>query len=182
MTEPLPDWVARLVDALVASGCWAGPAPNHVLINDFVAGAGLTPHTDGPLYSSRVATLSLGSDVLLDLHKPGGGGGEAGASLPPPPSFIESPHATKAEYEKWLEQREAAASSGGRPFAQLLLRRRSLNVMSDDAYTHVFHGITAHERDVVGPLVANRQSEAELGEVLQRAHRVSVVFVHKLAA
>ena len=38
------------------------------------------------------------------------------------------------------------------------------------------------ESNVVGPLVANLQHETELGESLQRAHRVSIVFVHKLAA
>jgi hypothetical protein len=67
VAEGLPDWLAPLVHALVESGAWGDvPPPNHILINVFRPGAGLLPHTDGPLYAGpRVATLSLGSDVLL---------------------------------------------------------------------------------------------------------------------
>lgn len=67
VAEGLPDWLAPLVHALVESGAWGDvPPPNHILINVFRPGAGLVPHTDGPLYAGpRVATLSLGSDVLL---------------------------------------------------------------------------------------------------------------------
>ena len=69
--EGLPEWLAMLVSAVTSTGVWpADEAPNHILINDFTAGAGLTPHTDGPLYAPRVATLSLGSDVVLNLHRP----------------------------------------------------------------------------------------------------------------
>ena len=147
MVEPLPGWLQCLVDALVVSGGWpAATSPNHVLINEYTAGSGLTPHTDGPLYSARVATLSLGSDVLLDLHRP--------------PNTADEPPAR---------------------FAQLLLRRRSLNVMADDAYSAVWHGITAAPTDTVTELVANLECAAEeLGEIITRAPRVSIVFVHKL--
>ena len=74
VAEPLPDWLAFLTDALVRSGAWPvddgiGP-PNHVIINEYAAGAGLTPHTDGQLYAERVATLSLWSDVVMELHRP----------------------------------------------------------------------------------------------------------------
>ena len=72
--EPLPSWISSLVDALVRSGAWpvdiVGGAPNHCLINEYEPGTGLTPHTDGLLYAPHVVTLSLGSDVVLDLHLP----------------------------------------------------------------------------------------------------------------
>lgn len=72
--ETLPPWIASLVDAITRSGAWpvdvVGGPPNHCLINEYEAGAGLTPHTDGVMYAPHVCTLSLGSDVVLDLHKP----------------------------------------------------------------------------------------------------------------
>eukprot|EP00967_Tisochrysis_lutea_P071328 scaffold94651_cov33-Tisochrysis_lutea.AAC.1 len=67
VAEGLPDWLSPLVQAVVDSGAWGNvPPPNHILINVFRPGAGLVPHTDGPMYAGpRVATLSLGSDVML---------------------------------------------------------------------------------------------------------------------
>ena len=142
IAEGLPEWLAPLVRAVVESGAWGdAPPPNHVLVNIFRPGTGLVPHTDGPLYAGpRVATLSLGSDVFLDLHEP---------------------HAAT-------------------PHASLLLRRRSLNVISAEAYAQ-FHGIAEREADVVDERVANAEAaEATLGEQVPRGPRVSIVFVSKL--
>ncbi|KAL1504598.1 hypothetical protein AB1Y20_008383 [Prymnesium parvum] len=169
-SEALPEWAASLCLALMQSGCWAGEPPNHVLVNEYASGAGLDPHTDGPLYAARVATLSLGSDVVLDLHRvPKEGGLRPGAAW--------------GEGGGGAGEREAEGDVDGcPPFAQLLLRRRSLHVMCDDAYSHCWHGITARKHDVVGPLVANLQHEDERGETVPRGPRVSIVFVHKFAA
>jgi len=72
VAEGLPEWLAPLVRAVVDSGAWGDvPPPNHILVNIFRPGAGLVPHTDGPLYAGpRVATLSLGSDVVLQVRGP----------------------------------------------------------------------------------------------------------------
>lgn len=73
VAEPLPSWLQALVEALLRSGAWpAGdPPPNHVIINDYETGReGLTPHTDGPLYTDCVAVLSLMADVVIELHRP----------------------------------------------------------------------------------------------------------------
>lgn len=142
IAEGLPEWLAPLVKAVVESGVWGDtPPPNHVLVNVFQPGSGLVPHTDGPLYAGpRVATLSLGSDVFLDLHEP----------------HVAAPHAS------------------------LLLRRRSLNVISAEAY-HQFHGIAERASDVVNGTVANAEAAgATPGECVPRAPRVSIVFVSKL--
>lgn len=66
------------------------------------------------------------------------------------------------------------------PFSQLLLRRRSLNVLSGEAYV-LHHGIGAREADTLGPLVANLEpAGASVGDVVPRGPRVSIVLVHKL--
>ena len=67
------------------------------------------------------------------------------------------------------------------PLAELLLRRRSLNVLADDAYG-LHHGIAAREVDTVTPAVANLQPGDTVGEQFVRSRRVSIVLVHKLAA
>lgn len=140
VAEGFPEWLGPLVEAVVRSGAWAAAEPpNHVLINSFKPGSGLNPHTDGPLYHRCVATLSLGSDVSLDLHAP----------------------------------RDPT------PHASLLLRRRSLNILSGDAYEQ-FHGIVAREADVVDERCANAAAAgAAIGERIERRARVSIVFVRK---
>ena len=154
VSEALPEWLRRVVDAAVRSGAWddAARPPNHALINEYLdPGCGLDPHTDGPLYAPCVAVLALESDVVLELHTPLPAATPPLGAPPPPPPI------------------------------ELLLRRRSLNVLEGDAYM-LHHGIAARERDTVGPLVANLQPGDALGEEIVRARRVSIVLVHKLAA
>lgn len=149
VAEALPSWLAALVDALVASEAWPQDdcgVPNHVIINDYDAAAGLTPHSDGPLYAARVATLSLWSDVVMELHRP-----EEAAVRCEPPTRL----------------------------ARLLLRRRSLIVLSGDAY-RAFHGIRRTEADLLDPDVINlTEAGGAEGEEVRRARRVSIVFVSK---
>ena len=160
--EPLPGFLQQLTDLLVQCGAWPvdgddstgaidgcpGGPPNHVIINEYRPGAGLTPHTDGPLYAARVATLSLWSDVVMELHTPG-------------------------ETSVLCEE--------GTRLCRLLLRRRSLNVLSGDAY-RLFHGIRCEANDEIdGETVANYvEADAQVGERVVREKRISIVFVRKL--
>ena len=52
--------------------------PNHCLINEYLPGQGIMPHTDGPAFHPLISTLSLGSHTLLDLYKPLEDGAESG--------------------------------------------------------------------------------------------------------
>jgi alkylated DNA repair protein alkB family protein 6 len=64
--EPLPLYLAVLADRLVASGVFpSDKPPNHVLVNDYAAGQGILPHTDGPAYWPQVATVSLLSSAIM---------------------------------------------------------------------------------------------------------------------
>ena len=54
---------------MVQSGIFPeGRAPNHVLINEYQNGAGISPHSDGPLYFPQVAVLTLAGGALLDFY------------------------------------------------------------------------------------------------------------------
>jgi alkylated DNA repair protein alkB family protein 6 len=64
--QPLPLPLIQLATALVNVGVFeAAYAPNHVLVNDYTAEQGILPHTDGPLYFPKTATISIGSNVVL---------------------------------------------------------------------------------------------------------------------
>ena len=43
-------------------------APNHVLVNEYAPGQGIFPHEDGSAYHPVVATVSLGSHIVLDIY------------------------------------------------------------------------------------------------------------------
>ena len=47
-------------------------APNHCLVNEYRPGQGIHPHEDGDAYYPVVATISLGSHIVLDVRPKGG--------------------------------------------------------------------------------------------------------------
>ncbi|CAD6564263.1 MAG: hypothetical protein ASARMPRED_004357 [Alectoria sarmentosa] len=94
LAAPLPTWlsdpaVPRLLSIpvdLKDSIFNASPhgAPNHCLINEYLPGQGIHAHEDGDAYNPVVATVSLGSQIVLDIkpkkndttgEKPGGAQG-----------------------------------------------------------------------------------------------------------
>ncbi|KAH3908231.1 hypothetical protein HBI56_191020 [Parastagonospora nodorum] len=84
LASPLPDYLSNpVIQRFKNLGIFdATPhrQPNHVLINEYRAGEGIMPHEDGSAYAPVVATVSLGSSLVLDIMpRPddgdGGGGG-----------------------------------------------------------------------------------------------------------
>ncbi len=148
--EPLPPWLRRLGAALVEARV-AADAPDHALLNEYRAGDGILPHTDGPAYAPRTATLSLGSSAVVRFTRRvrtdeigararGGGGGEEDAGA-----------------------------------FELVLRPRSLLVFEGDAYAEWMHGIDAVASERVGPRVVNGgAARAALGETIERGVRHSL--------
>ena len=77
LATPLPTWLSepiipRLLSLAVGSedGVFhASPhgAPNHCLINEYLPGQGIHAHEDGDAYYPVVATVSLGSHIVLDI-------------------------------------------------------------------------------------------------------------------
>lgn len=85
LSAPLPAFLTPLAARLVALGIFddlddpsdpspsitTDSSPNHVLINAYLPSQGIFPHEDGPAYHPVVATISLGSSVVLDVSPPG---------------------------------------------------------------------------------------------------------------
>lgn len=68
--QKLPQFLQALVELLLAAGIFPPEqTPQHVLINSYGKSAGIPAHTDGPLYSPCVATITLGGPALMAFHK-----------------------------------------------------------------------------------------------------------------
>lgn len=76
---PLPTWlskpvISRMLSIPLSSGSKVNifsnaphGAPNHCLINEYLPGQGIHPHEDGGAYWPVVATVSLGSHIVLEV-------------------------------------------------------------------------------------------------------------------
>uniref|UniRef100_A0A0K0ELL2 Fe2OG dioxygenase domain-containing protein n=1 Tax=Strongyloides stercoralis TaxID=6248 RepID=A0A0K0ELL2_STRER len=69
--EGIPQGFNYIIDKLMAleDGFKLDKVPNHLLVNEYLPGQGIMPHTDGDAYYPLVATISLGSPILLDFYK-----------------------------------------------------------------------------------------------------------------
>jgi len=70
--DDIPLWLQMCIDK-VATVPHAFPLenrPNHVLINEYLPGQGIMPHTDGPAFYPLISTINLGGHTLLDFYEP----------------------------------------------------------------------------------------------------------------
>lgn len=141
--------------------------PNHVLLNEYQPGQGILPHTDGPRYEHRTATLSLGSDVVIEFSKRLSSS-EIGSTR--------SNHgAENGNSDDALESGDGNPSSSVAPI-QILLESGSLLVFDGDAYLNYCHGI---EMDVWRDVTTDKCLNAASGKIVPRGLRYSLTFRHK---
>ena len=79
IAEPLPSWLCEPVVRMQGLGVWDGcphGAPNHCLVNVYESGQGIMPHEDGAAYWPLVATVSLGTPIVLDVFEKDGDRGK----------------------------------------------------------------------------------------------------------
>ena len=171
VTEPLPVWAVAVVAALFARAVFgaktaARQRPNHVLVNEYRAPAGVSPHNDGSTYAPKVAILTLEGDALIDFWENDGS-----------PTAVEREEAEEEDEEDRKNNRRPPSPS---PRAQVALRRRSLLVYEGEAYD-LRHGIRRRFVDTITRACVNAESaRVAAGETVPRGERrVSVVFVIK---
>jgi alkylated DNA repair protein alkB homolog 6 len=68
-------------------------------VNEYAPDGGILPHTDGPRYIPRVATLSLGEASLMEFRRCGASTGVEGALLLRPRSLVIT---TEELYSDWM--------------------------------------------------------------------------------
>ncbi|CAK5105383.1 unnamed protein product [Meloidogyne enterolobii] len=73
LQEELPKWLENCIDKIMKiPGDLTFPPenrPNHVLVNEYLPGQGILPHTDGPAFFPKISTITLGSHALLDFYE-----------------------------------------------------------------------------------------------------------------
>ncbi|KAF1996565.1 hypothetical protein P154DRAFT_547911 [Amniculicola lignicola CBS 123094] len=138
LAAPLPPYLVNpVIDRFSDLGVFdATPhrKPNHVLVNEYLAGQGIMPHEDGAAYAPVVATISLGGSLCLEItakergstiEREGAMGGES------------------QEREATGDEEEVARPANWR----ILQEPRSLLVTTDAAYVSTLHGISEIEID-----------------------------------
>ena len=131
-----------------------------MLINEFEAGAGLTPHTDGPLYIPRVATLSLGSDCVLDLHD---------SATTPPRAHL-------------LLRRRSLNVMAGTSYTHLFhgITAREADTFRMGAAGELVDGTS--NAPIANAASATQKESRRFFDPIPRQRRWSIVFVHKVLA
>ncbi|ODO03187.1 hypothetical protein I350_06032 [Cryptococcus amylolentus CBS 6273] len=128
-----PDLIGRLKQTLQKAGADGfAMEPNQVLVNEYQSGQGISPHEDGPAFEPLVATISLGSHTVLDIHH------YISTTSPSPPMVAIPP-------SEGDEARPVAAV----PLAHLLLLPRSLLIISASLYVSHLHAIGEKNEDAV---------------------------------
>ena len=64
LSEPIPQWLHEQINKIQDLGIFeTTKIPNHVLINEYQPGQGISPHLDGNLFHPIIATISLGKSI-----------------------------------------------------------------------------------------------------------------------
>ncbi|KAF8841874.1 hypothetical protein BDN67DRAFT_989507 [Paxillus ammoniavirescens] len=109
-----PDIIGRLKGTKAFESSLHGE-PNHVILNEYLAGQGIMPHEDGPSYYPVVATLSLGSHAIFHYYAYSSGDGPMQAS--------------------------SGRTINPAPVLSVFLEPRSVIITTGDLYTSHLHGI-----------------------------------------
>ncbi|KAF1325437.1 Alkylated dna repair protein alkb, partial [Globisporangium splendens] len=119
----LPKWLQQITQSLVDTKIFREEhRPNHALINEYGVGEGIMPHEDGPSYFPLVAIISTGADcdVTFEPHR-------------------------KLHHSSETDSIADDASASQKSKFSFQLKRRSLLLFTDDAYTKYLHSIDGIE-------------------------------------
>ena len=149
IAEPIPSWLQDQIDKIQDLGVFpTGQKPNHILINEYKPGQGISPHLDGNLFHPIIATISLKSHCVLNYYEP-----------------LEDPNAPCSSLESRLK-------------FKLYIPQRSLLLVKDKMFHHYLHGIEEincdiRDNDLIIPDVIDANDLT-----LERKTRISLTIRH----
>ena len=149
IAEPIPSWLQDQIDKIQDLGVFStGQKPNHILINEYKPGQGISPHLDGNLFHPIIATISLKSHCVLTYYEP-----------------LEDPNAPCSSLESRLK-------------FKLYIPQRSLLLVKDKMFHHYLHGIEEincdiRDNDLIIPDVIDANDLT-----LERKTRISLTIRH----
>lgn len=65
--EEIPSWLQTYMKKIDELNVFEGKKSNQVLINEYLPGQGIMPHTDGPIFSPTITTITCGSHTVLEF-------------------------------------------------------------------------------------------------------------------
>lgn len=160
ISEEIPEWLQLYVDKINNMGVFDTKNANHVLVNEYLAGQGIMPHTDGPLFHSVITTISCGSHTVLEFYR---------RNVVDTFDDLSSSSSEQCEYN----HKDCAH--------KLLLEPRSLLILKDDLYSEYLHSISEIKEDMLCEKIANFDNcevAYKLGEKLPRKTRISLTIRH----
>lgn len=69
IVEDIPVWLHVYMKKVDDLNVFEGKKSNHVLINEYLPGQGIMPHTDGPLFYPTVTTINCSSHTVLEFRQ-----------------------------------------------------------------------------------------------------------------
>jgi alkylated DNA repair dioxygenase AlkB len=69
--EGLPEWAQELAARLERDGLMPDFS-DQLIVNEYLAGAGIPAHADAPLFTDTIVSLSLGSTCVMEFTKDSG--------------------------------------------------------------------------------------------------------------
>ncbi|XP_031640857.1 alpha-ketoglutarate-dependent dioxygenase alkB homolog 6 [Contarinia nasturtii] len=156
IAEAMPSWLKETVTAVNNTGIFNQVKANHVLVNEYLPGQGIMPHTDGPLFHPIICTLTCGSHTILRFHK-------------------------NNMLDKDCDDNNTMAGNIDSIVCQLLIEPRSLLIVKDDMYTDYLHSIADETHDNITADLVNLDQSSELnriGVTIARNRRVSLTIRH----
>lgn len=164
IAEVIPSWLQLFVDKINNLGVLGDQKANHVLVNEYLSGQGIMPHSDGQLFHPVISTISCGSHTMLELQKgPSSCTGNEGEAVDE-------------------EEKNDAVRRKGSERTEILVERRSLLMIKDDAYHKYLHSIAERTEDVIDSSIANMGmceiADENSSRVLQRGKRISLTIRH----
>ncbi|EDW87947.1 alpha-ketoglutarate-dependent dioxygenase alkB homolog 6 [Drosophila yakuba] len=156
IAEEIPEWLQTYVDKVNNLGVFESQNANHVLVNEYLPGQGILPHTDGPLFHPIISTISTGAHTVLEFAKredtTASGEAEAGEDQPP-----QLPREVRFK---------------------LLLEPRSLLILKDTLYSDYLHAISETNEDVLCDRICNYdlcENTYKIGDhLVRRSPRISL--------
>ncbi|KAJ1302775.1 hypothetical protein OPQ81_003083 [Rhizoctonia solani] len=138
--QDLPSFVTdfpNLLEKLRSTGAFSATSQgtvNHIILNEYLPGQGITPHQDGPAYHPVVATLTLGSHAVMEYYR-----------------YRDTSPKVPSDSTTKMDEEIPGKVIDPVPVLRLLLESRSLVITHGALYTQHLHGISGAHHDIFAP-------------------------------
>ncbi|XP_014086463.1 alpha-ketoglutarate-dependent dioxygenase alkB homolog 6 isoform X2 [Bactrocera oleae] len=167
LAEEIPEWLQVYMGKINNLNFFQSQKANHVLVNEYLPGQGIMPHTDGPLFHPIISTITCGSYTVLNFF-----------ARKVSKSNDNQSHLQKNDNDTEPLQREYLTREIN---FKMLLEPRSLLILKDELYNNYLHGIDEVKQDVLCDKICNYENcerVHKVGSILKRGIRISLTIRH----